>query len=71
VRTAIEALRIPRLDRQGILRITASVGVTASVEGDKDALIADADGALYAAKRAGKNRTTTSQAQTANVFSGE
>ena len=71
VRTAIEALRIPRLDRQGILRITASVGVTASVDGDKDALIAEADGALYAAKRAGKNRTTTSQAQTANVFSGE
>jgi diguanylate cyclase (GGDEF)-like protein len=71
VRTAIEALRIPRLDRQGILRITASVGVTASVDGDKDALISEADGALYAAKRAGKNRTTTSQAQTANVFSGE
>jgi diguanylate cyclase (GGDEF)-like protein len=71
VRTAIEALRIPRLDRQGILKITASVGVTASVDGDKDALISEADGALYAAKRAGKNRTTTSQARTANVFSGE
>jgi diguanylate cyclase (GGDEF)-like protein len=71
VRTAIEALRIPRIDRQGFLKITASVGVAASVDGDKDALISEADGALYAAKRAGKNRTTSSQAQTANVFNGE
>jgi diguanylate cyclase (GGDEF)-like protein len=39
VRAAIEALRISRLDGQGTLRITASVGVTASSEGDKDGLI--------------------------------
>jgi diguanylate cyclase (GGDEF)-like protein len=71
VRTAIEALRIPRLDRQGVLRVTASLGVAASGEGDKDALISDADGALYAAKRAGKNRTAVAQAQPANVFGGE
>jgi diguanylate cyclase (GGDEF)-like protein len=71
VRTAIEALRIPRLDGQGVLRITASLGVAASLDGDKDALISNADGALYAAKRGGKNRTTTAHAQTANVVGGE
>ena len=53
VRTEIEALRIPRLDRQGVLRVTASLGVAVSSEGDKDGLIADADQALYAAKRQG------------------
>ena len=51
VRSSIEALRISRLDGQGTLRITASVGVAASSEGFKDGLIADADAALYEAKR--------------------
>jgi diguanylate cyclase (GGDEF)-like protein len=71
VRRAIEALQIPRLDGDGSLRITASFGVAASTEGDKDALIADADAALYAAKRQGKNRTVMAQARAANVFSAE
>jgi diguanylate cyclase (GGDEF)-like protein len=71
VRTAIDELRIPQLNGQGPLRITASLGVAASSAGDKDSLIADADGALYAAKRQGKNRTVRAQAQTANVSSGE
>jgi diguanylate cyclase (GGDEF)-like protein len=71
VRTAIADLRIPRLDQQGVLRITASLGVAASSEGDKDALISDADAALYAAKRQGKNRTIRGRAQTANVGGGE
>jgi diguanylate cyclase (GGDEF)-like protein len=71
VRTAIEALRVPRLDRQGVLRVTASLGVAASVDGNKDALISDADAALYTAKRSGKNRTASSQAETANVVGGE
>jgi diguanylate cyclase (GGDEF)-like protein len=71
VRTAIEGLHVPRLDRQGVLRITASLGVASSLEGDKDGLISDADGALYAAKRSGKNRTVTAQAQTANVSGAE
>jgi diguanylate cyclase (GGDEF)-like protein len=70
VRTAIEALRVPRLDGHGMLRITASLGVASSVEGNKDSLISEADGALYAAKRSGKNRTATAQAE-ANVFGGE
>lgn len=41
--------------------VTASLGIAASVGGDADvqALIADADGALYEAKRTGKNRAVT------------
>jgi diguanylate cyclase (GGDEF)-like protein len=66
VRTAIAALRISRLDGQGTLRITASVGVAASSEGNKDGLIADADAALYQAKRGGKNRTIRASPRTAN-----
>lgn len=71
LRTAIEALRIPRLDDGAPLRITASIGVAASRGGRKEALIADADAALYRAKRQGKNRTVVAQPQPANVFSGE
>jgi len=69
VRAAIEALRIPRLDRDGVLRVTASVGVASSADGDREALIGDADAALYTAKRGGKNRTVAAQA--ANVVGGE
>lgn len=57
VRTAVERLAIPRLDGDGTLAVTVSCGVAASAEEDKHALIAAADAALYAAKRAGKNRT--------------
>src|SRR5204862_6246983 len=57
VRLAIESLRIPRLDGADFLKVTASIGVSASLEGDKEALVSDADKALYAAKREGKNRT--------------
>jgi diguanylate cyclase (GGDEF)-like protein len=71
VRTGIESLRIPRLDQQGFLRITASLGVATASNGHKDGLIAEADGALSAAKRQGKNRTVQAQAQRANVFSAE
>jgi diguanylate cyclase (GGDEF)-like protein len=56
-RAAIESLRIPRLDGDDSLRVTASVGVSASEIGDTEALISDADRALYIAKREGKNRT--------------
>jgi diguanylate cyclase (GGDEF)-like protein len=58
VRSAIEALRVGRLDGQGVLRVTASLGVAAT-EGELDQaeLIADADAALYRAKHSGKNRT--------------
>ena len=71
VRTAVEGIRIPRLDNRGSLRITASVGVTASAEGNKEALIADADAALYEAKRQGKNRTVRAPARAANVSGAE
>jgi diguanylate cyclase (GGDEF)-like protein len=71
VRTAIAELRIPRLDQRGHLRITASVGVAASADGEKDTLIAEADAALYAAKRHGKNRTMKAPLQTANLVGGE
>jgi diguanylate cyclase (GGDEF)-like protein len=71
IRAAIEELRIPRSDGEGTLKITASVGVAASVEGHKDALIADADAALYAAKRLGKNRTIKAPARAANASRAE
>lgn len=69
VRLAIEQLEVHRLDGDGSLRVTASVGVAASDCGDMEALVADADGALYAAKRDGKNRTAKAH-QTAKL-SGE
>jgi diguanylate cyclase (GGDEF)-like protein len=69
LRSTIENLRIPGPD--GPLRVTASLGVAASSAGDKDLLIAEADAALYAAKRQGKNRTMRAQPQTANVGHGE
>jgi diguanylate cyclase (GGDEF)-like protein len=71
VRTAIESLRIPCPNEQRVLRVTASLGVAASLDGDRELLIADADAALYAAKRAGKNRSMRAQPPPANVISGQ
>jgi diguanylate cyclase (GGDEF)-like protein len=56
-RLAIERLTVPRLDDQGALSVTTSVGVASGDHGPGDTLVAAADTALYAAKRAGKNRT--------------
>jgi diguanylate cyclase (GGDEF)-like protein len=64
VRKRIEALEIPLLDGSGDLRVTASFGAAAlphSADIDKDALFAAADGALYQAKRTGKNRTVKAE----------
>ena len=66
-RTAVEGLSVARTDGPGVLRITASLGVAASTDGDKQALIAGADGALYEAKRAGKNRTVSARARAADA----
>lgn len=71
IRTAIEDLRIPRVDQGGTLRVTASVGVVASTEGYKDGLIAEADAALYEAKHLGKNRTVRAPVGAANVLGAE
>jgi diguanylate cyclase (GGDEF)-like protein len=71
IRSEIERLEIPRLDGAEPLRVTASVGVASSTAGDKDMLIAEADGALYEAKRRGKNRTIRGAAATANVVGAE
>jgi diguanylate cyclase (GGDEF)-like protein len=71
IRTAIADLRIARLDQDGFLQVSASLGVAASSEGQKDALIAEADAALYEAKREGKNRTVQAAPTTANVPRGE
>jgi diguanylate cyclase (GGDEF)-like protein len=70
IRAAVEGLRVARTDGDGVLRITASVGVTASTGGDKHRLIADADGALYEAKRRGKNCTVSAATRTADTPGG-
>ncbi len=58
MRESIAALRTPRLDGEGEIRVTASFGVAAAPgsAGDEESLVAAADAALYRAKRAGKNR---------------
>ncbi len=53
VRAAVERVRLPHPDGVGEI-MTVSVGVAAG-SSDPDALLARADGALYAAKRAGRN----------------
>jgi diguanylate cyclase (GGDEF)-like protein len=58
IRARLEAEPIPRVDGDGALRVTASLGV-ATLPGSADdvrGLIAAADEALYEAKRAGKNQ---------------
>ena len=70
IRAAVEGLRIARTDGRGVLRITASLGVTASTAGRKDALIAEADAALYEAKRRGKDRTVSAATRTAGAPGG-
>ena len=60
VRRRIEALDLPLVDGDGSLRVTASFGVASLATADgttKSSLVAAADGALYEAKRSGKNRT--------------
>jgi diguanylate cyclase (GGDEF)-like protein len=65
VRTSVEALAVARLDGEGLLQVTVSIGVAASATADKHELIAAADAALYTAKRSGKNRTVRAPAPAA------
>ncbi len=60
VRKAVESLDTGVRDAQGKpVRVTVSLGVSALGEGpvDGDELVAEADAALYRAKRAGRNRS--------------
>jgi diguanylate cyclase (GGDEF)-like protein len=64
VRHRIESLKLPLLEGEGTLRVTASFGAASlphSAKVDKDALVAAADAALYRAKRSGKNRTVKAE----------
>jgi diguanylate cyclase (GGDEF)-like protein len=64
VRQRIEALELPLLNGDGALKVTASFGAASLATADpadKAGLVAAADGALYEAKRAGKNRTVKAQ----------
>jgi diguanylate cyclase (GGDEF)-like protein len=64
VRQRIEALDLPLLDGDGVLKVTASFGaasLSAAANGDKEGLVAAADAALYRAKRSGKNRTVKAE----------
>ena len=71
VRSAVEALAVPRLDGDGVLRVTVSCGVAASSSATKDQLVASADAALYDAKRSGKNRTIRGRDPAAILLGGE
>jgi diguanylate cyclase (GGDEF)-like protein len=61
MREAIETMQVPGARGSGYLRVTASFGVAAAPHSavEREALVASADGALYRAKRAGKNRVET------------
>jgi diguanylate cyclase (GGDEF)-like protein len=67
MRAAVAGIEIDRLDGGGRLKVTASFGVASlpSNARDKDSLIAEADAALYRAKRAGKNQVGRSEPVTA------
>ena len=63
VRTSVEALRVPRLDGEGTISVTVSLGVAASTAATRAELVSAADRALYEAKRQGKNRTERGAAE--------
>jgi diguanylate cyclase (GGDEF)-like protein len=81
VRSRIELEEIPFVEGDGRrdgevdhwLNVTASIGVASmpGSAGDLETLIAAADAALYAAKRAGKNRVETAPRHAATAHVGD
>jgi diguanylate cyclase (GGDEF)-like protein len=67
MRAAVARVEIDRLDGGGRLQVTASFGVASLPVNarDKDSLIAEADAALYRAKRSGKNQVGRAEPVTA------
>ena len=67
MRDAVESLTIERMDGEGPLQVTASFGVASLPHSarDKASLIAEADAALYRAKRTGKNKVARAEPVTA------
>ena len=71
LRGAIAEMAIPRVDGDGHLKVTVSIGVGASDTGPKESLIATTDKALYKAKRGGKNQTIRASPLAAKAVRGE
>jgi diguanylate cyclase (GGDEF)-like protein len=63
VREGIEGLSLPLLEQEGVMEVTASLGVSSLRDAGASPreLVAAADAALYRAKRAGKNKTVRAQ----------
>ncbi len=67
IRVAVEAMEVRLEDR--VLRTTVSIGVAAMHGGNTEASLALADGALYEAKRLGRNRVERATPAPDAVFS--
>ena len=68
IRERIEAVVIPMVEGDGEMRITASIGSATmpAPPADVQDLVAAADGALYEAKRGGKNRVVVAETEERN-----
>jgi diguanylate cyclase (GGDEF)-like protein len=69
IRARIAAQGVPRVDGDGAIRVTASLGVASipATARDVQELIAVADAALYEAKRAGKDRVAAAEPDSAET----